>query len=143
MKASLRTGVLCLLLLALAASAFGQAVTASSSITGTVEDSTGAVIVGAAVTVTSAATGVTRTTVTGDIGTYRIDAVPPGVYMVKVTKSGFASVTFDKVELVVGRTTTQNVKLNPGAESQVVEVQAGAQLLDQEKTSVGARDSPQ
>jgi outer membrane receptor protein involved in Fe transport len=116
---------------------FGQAATASGSLSGTVTDSTGAVISGATVTVASAATSITRTTSTSGTGNYRFDSLLPGVYSVRATKSGFATATAQAVELQISNTTTQNFTLKPGAETQIVEVTAEAPLVNQEKTSIG------
>ena len=70
MKRYFQTIVVVLCVLALSGTLLGQA-TASSSLTGTVEDKSGAVVVGAAVTATSPDTGLTRATTTGDLGLYR------------------------------------------------------------------------
>src|SRR5438067_8631916 len=122
--------------------AFGQAVTAAATLQGTVTDQTGAVINGAIVTATNTATGATRTSTTSDVGLYRFEVLPPGLYDVKVTQPGFAAATASKVELFVQRTTTQNFSLKPGTETQTLEVTAEAPLLDQEKTSVGMEITP-
>src|SRR5689334_3923613 len=75
-------------LLAAASFAFGQ-VTASSTLQGTVTDKTGAAVVGADVTVTNAATGVSRTVKTGADGAYRVDPLAVGFYNISVSMSGF------------------------------------------------------
>jgi len=121
---------------------YGQGATASATVAGTVTDSSGAVVEGATVTVTSQATAVTRTTVTSSIGLYRFDAMPPGSYTIRASKSGFRIATAPSVELQVGATTTRNFVLEPGAQSEVVEVMAETPLLDQAKTSIGLTISP-
>src|SRR5207248_1285793 len=93
--------------------AFGQAATASSSLAGTVQDKTGAVITGATVVAAQNGTGLTRSTTTGDTGNYRFDLLPPGVYTIRANKAGFAVGTANNVELLVSRTTTQDFSLNP------------------------------
>src|SRR5438105_6781288 len=107
-------GLVALVLLA-TCNVFGQA-TAAGTLAGTVQDKTGAVITGAMVTVTQNGTGLARSATTGDTGSYRFDLLPPGTYTIKVTKTGFAAATANKVELLVSRTTTQDFSLNPGAE---------------------------
>ena len=134
-------GVLVLVLLTMTASMLGQ-ITASSSVQGTVTDATGAVVVGAAVTATSSATGQSRTTTTNDTGGYRFDSMAPGAYIVKVNKAGFATQTAAGVELIVSRTTTQNFALKAGAASETIEVTAEAPVLDVEKSSVGLDITP-
>ena len=143
MRWFLRTIVATLLVLSLSAIAFGQAATASGSLTGTVTDSTGAVVPDASVTAVSAGTGLTRNTTTSGSGNYRFDALPPGVYNVKVSKSGFAVSTASDVTLQVAGTTTQNFALKPGASTETVEVTTEAPIVDTTKTSVGLQVTPQ
>src|SRR5437879_13414053 len=97
----------------------GQA-TATGTIQGTVTDKSQALVVGAQVVVTFKATGVTRTGVTNDTGSYRFDFMPAGNYEVKVTKDGFRTV-IQAAELLVGQSSTVNVALEPGAATQVAE----------------------
>ncbi|MDE3178561.1 MAG: carboxypeptidase regulatory-like domain-containing protein, partial [Acidobacteriota bacterium] len=73
--------------MAFAAALFGQAIT--SSITGTVTDSSGAVIPGAAVTVIDASLGVTRRMRTNSSGSYLASALPSGTYTLTVEAKGF------------------------------------------------------
>jgi hypothetical protein len=61
----------------------------TGTITGTVLDSTGAVVPGAAVTAQNAATGLVRTTVTSDQGRFALAALPPGSYELRTELSGF------------------------------------------------------
>ena len=115
---------------------FGQA-TASASLQGTVMDSSKAVIVKAQVTLTSKDTGLVRSTVSNDSGSYRFDLLPAGNYTLKVSMAGFKTVTVSATELVVGQTTTQNVTLEPGSVEQTVTVTEQAPLIDTTKTNVG------
>src|SRR5215210_725674 len=62
------------------------------SIAGNVRDESGAVIAGAAITVTSPGRNVTRNATTDDEGFYRIGALDPGTYTVVVERTGFAKV---------------------------------------------------
>jgi len=122
---------------------FGQAVTASSTLAGTVSDKSGAVVVGATVMAVDTATGNSRTATTNNLGAYRFDVLPPGVYSVRTAMTGFSTATANSVELLVGRTTTQDFVLKPGAAAETVEVTAAAPILDQEKTSVGMQITPE
>lgn len=110
--------------------------TATGTIMGTVVDKTGAVVVGAEVTATNTATSAARTTKTGDAGLYRFDLLPVGNYVVKITRTGFATAS-QAVVLAVGRTAEADATLVPGQTSEVIEVTAGVPLVDTEKTSVG------
>lgn len=123
------------------ASLWGQ-VTATANLQGTVEDRTGAVLSKADVTITNKATGETRSTKSNDSGEYRFDLLPVAIYNVKVSAQGFAGAEAKDVELLVGRTTTQNFTLKPGAVSETVEVTGTAPLVDQEKTDVSTNITP-
>ncbi|HKD62245.1 MAG TPA: TonB-dependent receptor, partial [Terracidiphilus sp.] len=132
--------LMCLLALFTPKTLLAQA-TASGTVVGTVSDSSQAVVAGAEVTITSVATGTTRTMLTNSVGSYRFDLLPAGSYKLKVKSSGF-STAVQSVELLVGQTATSNVTLVPGAASQTVEVQATNVLVDTMKTSVSAEITP-
>ena len=68
---------------------WAQALT--GAITGTVKDSTGAVVAGATVTVTNPATNTQRTSASNTTGLFNLTALPPGVYNMKVEKAGFSA----------------------------------------------------
>ncbi|HLW54281.1 MAG TPA: TonB-dependent receptor [Candidatus Angelobacter sp.] len=123
------------------ANLWGQA-TASSTLIGTVSDNTGAVISKPEVTLTSKETGAVRTTKANDIGEYRFDGLNAGIYNVKVKASGFSAGEANNVELLIGRTATQNFSLKPGAVSETVEVTGAAPLVDQTKTDVSTNITP-
>ncbi|HET9167425.1 MAG TPA: carboxypeptidase regulatory-like domain-containing protein, partial [Candidatus Angelobacter sp.] len=132
----------CLVLLS-AVSMFGQA-TASASLQGTITDKSQAVIGNKAeITITNKETGATKTTTTNDTGGYHFDSLQAGIYSIKATAPGFSTVEAKDVELLVGRTTTQNFALAPGAVSETVEVTGTAPLVDQTKTDVSTNITPQ
>src|SRR2546423_14232518 len=87
MKIAQLSSIAIILLFSLSVS--GQTGT-EGSILGTVADSTGAVIPGAAVTVTNTETGVVQKAVTNADGYFQILALPRGIYSVSVEKTGFA-----------------------------------------------------
>jgi len=86
----------------LATLTFGQ--TSRGTVSGTVTDPTGAVIAGADVTLTSAATKLNRTTKTNSEGLYRFEAVDPGAYSVKVNATGFGEVVSTGIEVQANQT---------------------------------------
>src|SRR5215475_1519624 len=98
---------------------FAQA-TASATLEGRVMDKAQAVIKGATVTINNKATGVTRTILTNDAGVYRFELLPAGKYDIKVSASGFASAVTESLEVLVGRATTLDYALNPGAAAETV-----------------------
>ena len=123
------------------ASLWGQA-TANATLQGTVADKTGAVVNKAEVTLTSKETGVVRTTKANDAGEYRFDGLAAGHYSIKATAAGFATGEANDVELLVGRTGTQNFTLKPGTVSETVEVTGTAPIVDQTKTDVSTNITP-
>jgi Carboxypeptidase regulatory-like domain len=128
---SLRVALVALLIAALTpifARAQGAATT--GTITGTISDQTGAVIVGAEVRITDTATKIYTTVPTNQVGTFIFTNVKPGTYDVRVTKTGFQNVVVPAQELVVGQQLTLNLSMTVGAATQTVEVtsSAGAEL---------------
>ena len=83
----------------------------TGSVTGTVKDQTGAVIVGAVVTVANKATSETRTVITDASGSYSATLLPPGHYDVTVAAKDFATTTFDDVQVALTETALLNVDL--------------------------------
>jgi len=106
-------------------------------------DKNQAVIKGATVTVTNKATAQTRTATTNDSGEYKIDLLPAGSYDIKVSASGFADVTSENVELLVGKTNTVDVSMAPGGVTGTVTVTAGeTELVSKEKTDISMNITP-
>src|SRR6202045_2628459 len=64
---------------------------AGATLTGTVKDSSGAVIPNAQVAITDVATGVTRNVSTGSAGLYTAPNLLPGTYEIRVTAPGFST----------------------------------------------------
>jgi hypothetical protein len=122
----------CLLLgvLLSAAMLFGQASSGAASVTGRVTDASGAVIPGAAVTLTDTSTNISTNTQTNAAGLYLLNDVNPGTYDITVVNAGFRKAVVRHQEVLVATATTVNVQLEVGAAAEVVEVtaQAGAEL---------------
>ena len=114
-----------------------------TTIVGNVEDATGAVVPKAKVTIADAATGINREATTDAAGNYTIPSVPIGTYVVKITASGFKTTTRDGVVLTVNTTARVNAKLEVGAVSEQVTVEASAVQLQTDrsdtKTEIGAK----
>jgi|SRR5215831_148789 len=98
--------VLLMSLVFLSAQAFGQSTYATVS--GTVTDSTGAVLPGVSVTATNNATGVAETAIGSETGTFDIPSLLPGAYTVSAVPNGFQKVTYTNVTLG----NAQQVRLN-------------------------------
>ena len=108
------------------------------TITGTVADSTGAVVPKARVVVTNLATKLVSESQTNDAGDYTAASLPVGPYEVRVEKQGFRPVVSSGITLNAASTVRVDVTLEVGSALQTVEVSASAQLLSTEsaKTSV-------
>jgi hypothetical protein len=99
---------------------------ANSEVTGIVTDQTGAVVAGAAISLTDQATGSTRTTVSTGSGLYDIAGLNPSNYNLKVVAKGFQTYTQTGIVVNVSMTFRVDVKLTIGAETQTVNVVADA-----------------
>src|SRR3984893_12357893 len=112
-----------------------QTTVGTGSIVGTVSDSGGAVVSGAKVVITNTETNQSNDLTSNSSGAYNSGALAPGSYKVQVSAKGFSSVN-QNVVVQVGNTTTANVKLPVGQESQVIEVQGSAIAVNTEQAEV-------
>src|SRR6266704_3555651 len=85
--------------------AWAQAV-ASGTVHGVVTDPANAVVAGATVTLTDTSTSAVRTATTNDSGRYIFPGVPPGIYELSITRTGFRVTKFVHQEVTVGSTLT-------------------------------------
>jgi Carboxypeptidase regulatory-like domain/TonB dependent receptor len=111
-----------IVVLALAGGVLAQ--TTSGLITGTVTDSSGAVIPDAQVELTNQGTGVQRQAATDSSGYYSVPALQPGAYDVSVSKQGFAIEKLANVHLEVNQSEALNFKMSVSASTQTVSVNA-------------------
>jgi hypothetical protein len=114
-----------------------RAQTVTGSITGTVTDSSGAIVPGAAVIAHNLDTGVDSPTTSNASGLYRIQFLPIGRYQVTVQASGFGTETIPPFSLEIQQTATFNVQLKIGTEAQTVEVSAAAPILNTNDATLG------
>ena len=113
------------------ASAYPQA---TSRVTGTVQDKTGAVVVAAPVTLTNEDTNVSLNTVTTSAGTYVFDGIAPGTYTISVVAQGFATFTSKHNTLTIAQPMVVNALVQVGEASEKIEVIAGAELVQTENS---------
>jgi len=116
--------------------AFGQAIT--GDILGTVQDSTGAVVPGAKITLTAVDTGTKWEATSDAAGGYLFAELKPAHYSVQASKEGFQTATVSNIELLVGQRPRVDITLQVGAVTQSIEVSAGGvQLLDTQTSTMG------
>jgi hypothetical protein len=103
----------------------------TSTLTGTVKDSTGAVLPGATVNVSSPSqVGGVQTSVSDSSGIYRFPALHPGVYEMEVTLSGFKTVKQSNIILPLGTTITIDVPLAIASVAETVQVTGQTPVVD-------------
>ncbi len=109
---------------------------ATGTIAGTVTDSSGAVVPGAAVVITDTDTGAVRTLVTNGAGQYNITFLQPGHYEIVLGGGNFGKVDRKDLNLTVGQILTIDAALAAAGISTEVTVSTVPPLLDTEKTEV-------
>ena len=108
----------------------------NGSVVGNVKDTSGAAVPGAAVTLTSNTTNQSRATVTGPQGGYNFATVQPGVYTIKVTKEGFATLQQANITVTADAITRADELLTVGGVNQTVQVEAEAAALQTDTSQV-------
>jgi outer membrane receptor protein involved in Fe transport len=103
-----------------------RAQVAGATLSGTVNDPSGATVPNAQVAAKNTATGVTRTANTDSAGFYSIPNLLPGNYEITVTATGFSTVVQSNVELAVGAQQQLNVQMKLGETTTKVEVTGAA-----------------
>src|SRR5690606_30696486 len=116
--------VLCLL----CGLSFGQVQT-TTAITGTVTDTTGAVLPGVEVTVTDQETGAVRRAVTNDLGYYVFQSLRPGTYTISASLAGFKTAVVEDREVLVAIPAQVNLVMEIGEVSESVTVSAAGEEL--------------
>ncbi len=120
---------------ALASQASGQ--TSFGSINGTVRDETGMRIPGAEVILVNMATNVRTDAIANDSGFFQIVNVRPGTYTLSVELPGFKTARTPPFIVGVNESVTQNVTLEVGEITEVVEVVAGTDVLQTSSAELG------
>ena len=118
-----------------AASCFAQ--TSTTALSGTVYDSSGAVVAGAAVTFVNDATGVALKQNTNNAGLYSFPSIPVGTYTLTVELTGFKTARRTGITLVVGTPAAENITLELGDTREVVKVEASAVPINTTTATLG------
>src|ERR1700730_850617 len=109
----------------------------TGAVSGTVTDPSAAVLSNATVTLTNGATGDTQQTTTNTSGVYLFPLLRPGDYAIKVEETGFR-VAITKVTVILGQTTTADLKLELGDTTLSVEVTAGGNEVQAEDGNISS-----
>jgi hypothetical protein len=127
--------LVCLATIASATMAYGQVTT---SLSGTVTDTSGAVLPGADVVAKADETGTTLTAVTNERGLFNIPGMPIGRYTVTVSLQGFKTVALSDIRLNTATAAEVNVKLELGQLSETVTVRSGTEVVQTQTNTLGA-----
>jgi hypothetical protein len=111
--------------------------TGAGSMTGIVNDQTGATVPGATVTATNQATNVTYTAVSNQAGNYTITSLPVGTYVVKAELANFKTAATKPLQVEAMQIVRIDFKLELGGLEETVEVASDTQVLQTESATVG------
>ncbi len=120
----------------LAATAYGQMIT--GAVTGTVRDTSGAVVPGVEIKLANVDTGVIRTAVSNRLGSFQFLLVPLGKYRLEASLVGFKTFRRDGIIVEADRSLGVPIQMQVGEISETVEVVAGTPLLDPVTSSLGS-----
>jgi len=121
------------LLLLLAPGAWGQD---NATITGTVADSTGALIPNAAISLTNPATNQSRSATSNTAGAFRFANVGVGTYTLAASAPGFQKFSRTGIVVNVAQTLEENITLPVGSQGQTITVEADALQVQTESSEV-------
>jgi hypothetical protein len=115
---------------------------ASAGVTGTVTDSSGAVVADAKVTITNEGTAISDHTTSSSAGTYSFKGITPGKYSLAVDAHGFKKSVMPNISIDVSTTATIDVTLSAGATDETVQVTANEIALNTTQPELGSTIEP-
>src|SRR5436189_4953771 len=104
--------------------------TSTATILGTVRDTSGALVPGVSITVKHTESGLTRTVVSSERGSYNVPLLPVGAYEITTTMPGFKQGVRSGINLVVGQEALVDLTLEVGAPAEQVTVTGEAPLVN-------------
>ena len=137
-RIGLRAGVAVAALFFLCATALMGQVSFLGSFVGLITDTSGGVVPGAKVVITSTLTGFRYETVTNSTGNYTLDNIPTSTYKITVTKEGFDQAVSNEIVLGTQATVHYDAALTAGKVTQKVEVTAKIAALNTENSQLGS-----
>ena len=126
-----------LLILLVVAPAASAQTAATAQMNGTVRDQAGLALPGVTVTVTQTDTGLTRTAVTDETGSYVLQNLPVGPYRFEAALQGFRTYVQTGIVMQVGSNPTLAVVLAVGGLEETVTVEASATLVETRNPGIG------
>jgi len=137
MQRAVRASLSALLMILVGWGVSSRAQQVQGSITGAVTDQSGALVPGVTVTAAEVDTGLTRTAVTAEDGSYTIPLLPPGHYRLMAEKEGFERLVQGPINLFVDAHPRVDFQIKVGSQSTVVTVESAAPVLDTQTATVG------
>jgi len=116
---------------------------ATAQITGTIRDTSHAIVVGAKVTLRNTATNITHTLTSNKDGDYLFTLVPIGNYELSVEKTGFNKYVRTGITLEINQNAKQDVELHVGTSSQIIEVNGNVTQVDTISATLGKVETTQ
>ncbi|HYO84707.1 MAG TPA: TonB-dependent receptor [Bryobacteraceae bacterium] len=111
-----------------------QAQVLYGTVVGTVQDQTGALVPNATVILTNRQTGQVRETKADDTGNYTVLSLMPGTYDVKVSATGFRTVTQTALDVVANQSARADFRMEVGQVTEQINVEASAVQLQTERS---------
>ena len=108
----------------------------NAQVTGTLKDGTGGVLPGVTVTARNQETGLSRTVVSEGTGTYRLQALPPGVYTVTADLQGFSTEARTGLVLVIDQVAVLDFALKTAVLTETITVTGEAPIIETRASAV-------
>jgi hypothetical protein len=121
---------------AISTTVYAQGGGSTTSLSGTVSDTTGAVVPGATVAVKNNATSTQFEAVTNESGFFTVPAIDPGGYTVTVTLAGFKTAVLNDVRIAASTPATVKIALAMGGLEETVMVQGGTEIVQTQSAAV-------
>lgn len=137
LETSSRRAFLAALCLAVLIAAPASAQLSTGSLTGVIQDPSGAVIPGVELTLIDAAKGYRYTATSDSVGRYLFRALQPSVYALKAEVPGFRVAQIENITITVAQNATADVTMVVGSATESIKVEASAPLLAAEDAEIG------
>src|SRR5262245_26246133 len=109
----------------------------AAAVSGSVKDSTGAVLPGATLKLTSKSQGIVRQQFTNEAGVYQFTFLPPGTYDIEISMQGFKTLTRTDLTLTVAQNARLDFTLEVGAVTDTVTVSADSETVNTMSAELG------